>query len=134
MALRERRVGDLPVKLKTLKVQERRLAYIYIRCHTADGHFLTAIRRRGAGDIWQGLWEPVERSVLTSPSVPILIAKDFRHVLTHRVLLCDFYLLETTEQLPLPEDYQWVSEQELDNYAFPRMFELLIKRMRALGM
>lgn len=134
MALRERRVGDLPVKLKTLKVQERRLAYIYIRWHTADGHCLTAIRRRGAGDIWQGLWEPVERSVLTSPSVPILIAKDFRHVLTHRVLLCDFYLLETTEQLPLPEDYQWVSEQELDNYAFPRMFELLIKRMRALGM
>ena len=54
IAFRERRVAQLPVKLKTLKVTERHLIYIYIRCQGQ-----TAIRRRGPGDIWQGLWEPV---------------------------------------------------------------------------
>ena len=50
IAFRERRVAQLPVKLKTLKVTERHLIYIYIRCQGQ-----TAIRRRGPGDIWQGL-------------------------------------------------------------------------------
>ena len=53
VALREGRVGELPVKLRTLKVKERHLTYIYIRC---NGY--TAIHRRPAGDIWQGLYEP----------------------------------------------------------------------------
>ena len=53
VAFREDRVGTLPVKLKTLKVKERRLSYVYIRCKGC-----VAIHRRGAGDIWQGLYEP----------------------------------------------------------------------------
>ncbi len=54
VALREGRVAELPVKLRTLKVKERHLTYIYIRCNGQ-----TAIRRRPAGDIWQGLYEPL---------------------------------------------------------------------------
>lgn len=54
VALREGRVTELPVKLKTLKIRERHLTYIYIRWNGQ-----TAIRRRPAGDIWQGLYEPV---------------------------------------------------------------------------
>ena len=53
VALREGRVDELPVKLKTLKVKTRHLLYIYVRCNGQ-----TAIHRRGEGDIWQGLWEP----------------------------------------------------------------------------
>jgi A/G-specific adenine glycosylase len=53
-AFREGRVAELPVKQKTLKVKERHLTYIYIRCQG-----MTAIRRRPAGDIWQGLYEPL---------------------------------------------------------------------------
>ena len=53
-ALRTGKVSTLPVKEKKLKIKERHLIYIYIRCQGE-----TAIHRRGEGDIWQGLWEPV---------------------------------------------------------------------------
>ena len=53
VAFAEGRVGQLPVKERKLQVKERRMAYVYIRY---EGQ--TALRRRGAGDIWQGLWEP----------------------------------------------------------------------------
>jgi A/G-specific adenine glycosylase len=142
VALREGLVDQLPVKLKTLQVKERRLAYIYIRYRSADDQQqgrspLTAIRRRGAGDIWQGLWEPLAMSDdmlavlhLNEPTLADrphlqLIKQSFRHVLTHRILLCDFFLLETQQQPVLPSDYRWVSEDELEHYAFPRMLELL---------
>ena len=52
-ALHAGRVAELPVKQKTLKVRERHLIYIYVRCKD-----YVAIHRRGPGDIWQGLWEP----------------------------------------------------------------------------
>lgn len=138
-ALRLNRVAELPVKLKKLKVMERRLTYIYIR-YARDAHHpvLTAIRRRGKGDIWQGLWEPylVEDNEGTFPafvnndSAGIqLICKDFRHVLTHRILYCDFYLWHTSEKPVLPIDYQWVEEQELEQFALPRMIELLLQQL-----
>ena len=53
-ALRTGRIGLLPVKKAPIPVKTRLLDYIYIRCNG-----FTAIRRRGPGDIWQGLWEPL---------------------------------------------------------------------------
>lgn len=119
VALREDMVGQLPVKLKTLKVQERHLIYTYIRC---QGH--TAIRRRPAGDIWQGLYEPC----LADEPLPgaVLLRRNQKHVLTHRVLYADFYLLETDERPPLPDGYFWIPEADIDQYAVPRLVELLL--------
>lgn len=130
VALHEGRVAQLPVKLRKLKVKERRLAYIYIRCRSAADRALgkpglTAIRRRGEGDIWQGLWEPVDMNEFQPSEPPVLLRKDVKHVLTHRVLWCDFYLLETTQRPPLPPGYEWVSEDSLQDYALPRLFEML---------
>ena len=128
VALREGRVEDLPVKLKTLKVQTRRLAYIYIRC---NGEI--AIHRRGEGDIWQGLWEPYNVSDL--PALPtfdaplVLKAKDVKHVLTHRILLADFYLLETKNRPLLPDDYIWIKESEISEYGIPRLIEILLEKL-----
>ena len=129
VAFREGRVNALPVKLKRLKVRERHLAYIYIRCKG-----MTAIHRRGAGDIWQGLWEPFvsEHSSATEtlPSeLPFvvhrlaLVRRNVRHVLTHQVLLADFYLYETDERPSLPADYIWIPEADIVNYAVPRLVE-----------
>ncbi len=56
-----------------------------------------------------------------------LLAKQVRHVLTHRVLLCDFYLWEPAERPVLPEGYIWVKEVDLDDYALPRLVEKLLK-------
>lgn len=128
VALREGRVEELPVKLKTLKVQTRRLAYIYIRC---NGEI--AIHRRGEGDIWQGLWEPYnvsDLSALPTFDAPLVLkAKDVKHVLTHRILLADFYLLETKKRPLLPDDYIWIKESEISEYGIPRLIEILLEKL-----
>ena len=116
----------LPVKKPATAVQERRFNYIYVRCN-GD----TAIRRRGPGDIWQGLYEPlVETS--TNPTLT-LIKASVKHQLTHRTLICDFYLWEPLERPELPEGYFWIKETELDQYAKPRLFELLIQEVQTDG-
>ena len=119
VALREGRVDELPVKLKTLKVRERHLIFIYVRCNGE-----TAIHRRGPGDIWQGLWEPW--LVDSVPAEAGLIKQNVKHVLTHRILLADFYLWEVAERPSLPDDYIWIREEQLDDYALPRLVERLV--------
>ena len=119
-AFRSGRVGELPVKEKKLTIQTRRFTYMYIRCQGK-----TAIRKRAAGDIWQGLWEPVLAEECGMLAGAKLLRKDVKHVLTHRILLADFYLLETEAFPALPEGYLWIDETELDKYAVPRLIELL---------
>ena len=139
-AFRSNRIQELPVKLKTLKVRERHLIYIYIRCQGQ-----TAIHRRGAGDIWQGLYEPIlmdngqwtidnwvaEHHCQSSIINYQLLAKQVKHVLTHRVLYADFYLLEVSEKPSLPADYIWIPEADIDNYALPRLIEKLVATLRS---
>ena len=116
VAFREGRIGELPVKQRTLKVKERHLAYIYIRYHGQ-----TALHRRPAGDIWQGLYEPPSADRV--PSGAVLLRHNVKHVLTHRVLYADFWLWQPTECPALPDGYFWVSETDLDHYAVPRLIE-----------
>ena len=119
IAFRENRIAELPVKQKTLKVKERRLTYIYIRCQGE-----TAIHRRAAGDIWQGLYEPwLTDSV---PSGAVLQRHNVKHVLTHRVLYADFWLWEVDEKPHLPADYFWIAEADIDQYGVPRLIEKFI--------
>ena len=124
-AFREDRVGELPVKQKMLKVRERHLIYIYIRCQGE-----TAIHRRGPGDIWQGLWEPwLVDSSADVPSGAVLQRQNVRHVLTHRILMADFYLWDVEEKPALPSEYIWIKETELDQYAVPRLIEILLESL-----
>ena len=141
-AFRTNRIQELPVKLKTLKIRKRHLIYIYIRCQGQ-----TAIHRRGAGDIWQGLYEPLllelsnkEQEVrdllkalgIFSPLTTLLLPlkKSVKHVLTHRVLYADFYLWEADEKPALPSDYIWIPESDIDNYAVPRLIEILLDSIK----
>lgn len=175
-AFRSGRVDVLPVKLKTIKVRERHLAYVFVRCwERGDGVPMTAIHRRSKGDIWQGLWEPFNASVAderaSSPEeiarmlyskcsevdgaevllrqgeglsadmdfpagkcnskLPVLrlVAKGVKHVLTHRILLVDFYILDVTSRPALPDGYVWVSEEELERYAMPKVIVKYVPRI-----
>lgn len=175
-AFRSGRVDVLPVKLKTVKVRERHLAYVFVRCwERGDGVPMTAIHRRSKGDIWQGLWEPFNASVAderaSSPEeiarmlyskcsdvdgaevllrqgeglsadmdfpagkcnskLPVLrlLAKGVKHVLTHRILLVDFYMLDVTSRPALPDGYVWVSEEELERYAMPKVIVKYVPRI-----
>ena len=150
LALAEGRVGQLPVKERKLKVRERRFIYVYVR---HDGQ--TALRRRGSGDIWQGLWEPLliddleqltpntehptpnTQHPTTSPQHPIpntehrtpqirQLSANVRHVLTHQIILCDFYLWEPVERPQLSDGYVWVDEDDVGLYALPRLVERLL--------
>lgn len=122
VALRDGRTTLLPVRMPPKAVRTRRLRYIYVRFRGE-----TAIRRRGPGDIWQGLWEPyVEEDRFTEHPGLRLLRRDVRHQLTHQTLLTDFYLWECTVKPPLPEGYQWIPETALDHYGKPRLFELLL--------
>lgn len=127
VALRTNKVEELPVKLKTLKIKTRQLVYVYVRWQGK-----TAIHRRAAGDIWQGLWEPLLYENEDLPDFPgqlLLLKKGVKHMLTHRILQADFYLLEADEQPVLPDDYIWVEESDLDQYALPRLIELLLESL-----
>ena len=124
-ALRTGHIDHLPVKEKKLKVKERRISYIYIR---HEG--MTALRRRPAGDIWQGLWEPllVEDAPLPDLGCSLtLLASGVKHVLTHRILLADFYLAEPVERPALPPEYIWIKERDIGDYALPRLVEKLLQ-------
>ncbi len=173
-AFRTGRVALLPLKKPAAKPVERHFSYVYVR---VDGY--TAIRRRGPGDIWTGLWEPLVSDsgteaftpsagadgigeiifpggtgktnspeaianlthtadgVLPGPS-PVLhglpghlqpLRQGVRHQLTHRTLIVDFYLWEPSARPSLPEGYIWVPEAELDRYAKPRLFQLLLSAL-----
>ncbi len=169
-ALASGRVDSLPVRSKAPEVQLRRFSYIYVRFHGR-----TAIRRRGPGDIWHGLYEPLVvdqrlegfaynggriprdplgRSAPTAsdqrlegfaydsshsglnlrhsgldPESPQLLKSGIKHQLTHRTLIVDFYLWEPATEPTLPEGYFWIQEAELDRYAKPRLFELLLEEL-----
>ncbi len=128
VACREGRVGELPVKRKTGKVSELRMTYVYIRCNGE-----TAIRRRPEGDIWQGLWEPPLLSPDRLPAAGgrlTLLCRGLRHVLTHRIILADCWLWEVQDRPPLPEEYVWVKETDLDRYAVSRLVEKLLGPLR----
>ena len=120
-AFKDGRVELLPVRQAAAKPVERHLTYIYVR---VDG--CIAIHRRGPGDIWQGLWEPWLTDEV--PAEARLIVKDFKHQLTHRTLLADFYVWEPSNRPNLPDGYVWIEEAELDNYAKPRLFERLLEK------
>jgi A/G-specific adenine glycosylase len=135
VAWREHRVEELPVKLRKMKVRERYLTYYYIRCN-GD----VAIHQRGGGDIWQGLWEPLlvesqsegmagDCGIDFSTGVLTLLQQRVKHVLTHRILWADFYLWETVSRPMLPPDYIWIRESDIDEYAIPRLVELLIEHL-----
>ena len=127
-AFRTGRVELLPVKKPATAVQECRFSYIYIRFQGQ-----TAIRRRGPGDIWQGLYEPLVQETPGSAVMPgltgHLIKSGVKHQLTHRLLIADFYLWEPAERPELPEGYFWIKETELDQYAKPRLFVLLLEAL-----
>lgn len=58
-----------------------------------------------------------------------LLAQDVKHVLTHRILLADFYLLETDAHPQLPDDYIWIKEDEIEDYGIPRLIELMLEKI-----
>lgn len=135
-------VGDFPVKSRATKVTERHFVYLYLS--TPAGVW---IQRRGAGDIWQGLYEmpllefehvPSKKDVEAHPfmrqfgkHVSLTRAvKRMKHVLTHRRLWADCYVVHSAHYPVPPEPYFCVSHSQLADYAMPRLVQLLLDKVQ----
>lgn len=131
-ALQTGTINDLPVKSKKTAVANRYIVYVYI-----ENAQQLILRRRGKGDIWQGLYEPYLLEFSTPPSdaevmdkikgIPgcqkatiIPVAKGLKHVLTHRRLWIDCYQIKVSE-LPQLEGYLFIDKDKRENYATPRI-------------
>ncbi|HYH55367.1 MAG TPA: A/G-specific adenine glycosylase, partial [Anseongella sp.] len=133
-ALKENKVGLLPVKSKKTLVRKRYLNYLVIR---NQGKLW--LNRRESGDIWQSLYDfplvetsgPVEEAELLllegfkkilnkADFLVISVSETFRHILSHQVIYARFWELEL-QGYHAPENYIAAHEGEMEAYAFPRL-------------
>lgn len=101
----------LPVKIKKVKVRKRYFSYLLIRKGT---HIY--MKERGAGDIWQGLYDfhllesrhPVDNvddlpedellsAIIKQTNSQIEMSDVYRHVLTHQQLQLRFFLIDVSK-------------------------------------
>ena len=136
-------VEDYPVKSKKVAVTHRYFTYILL-VDTSEVEPALLIRRRPAGDIWQGLYEPLlieTPAPLTSEEVeahpdwkacgvvgtpPKMLVRDLKHELTHRRLHIDAYVVRA--EMPPSEAWLRVPLSQLADYAFPKVVNILCER------
>ena len=118
----------LPIRTKKTKVRER---FFYYLIPIADGQSL--IRRRGEGDIWQGLYEfeYVESKVrlenaellkalrITDEQVVTSVSDELEHILSHQRLRAKFVTVKSKRLNS--ELLMKVKLNNLANFAFPRL-------------
>ncbi len=144
LALAAGTVGERPVKQGRTKVRERWFNYLHILCGER-----TLLRRRGAGDIWQGLYEfPLIETQTAVDWEACASAPAFRalvgdapwrltacetmpcHQLSHQRLHAVFYRIETPSWSPAAEAMA-VEQEAVGDYAVPRLIDrYLIKYQR----
>lgn len=141
-AYQHKKIQDLPVKLKKLKIRERYFYYFIIR----KGKEIL-IKRRDNSDIWAGLHDlpAIEFSestpfdqLLTHPdfsawfdekAIIHYISNEIKHILTHQRLFARFVYIENFKEEELKDSgYFWVNINDLEQYGQPKLiFEFLKK-------
>lgn len=134
-------VEQLPVKEKKVKVKERRFRYAHI---VLGEH--TLVKERGAGDIWQGLydfpmeeldgldfpqWETSEifRDLKDFATTIVFDPEDiFKHILTHQRIFANFvkFVIGEEHREALMDwagarGYQLISQEKLEALGKPRL-------------
>jgi len=136
------RVAELPIKAKKTKIRNRYFNYLVI----IDKNKNILIRKRTAGDIWQGLYEfyLVEsdtefstdavmaleeiREICGPDFVLKYVSKPYKHILSHQHLYAKFYVIAVNAYIKNTPAYtksmlQQTSADTLTSYAFPRLIE-----------
>ncbi|MCR4765099.1 MAG: A/G-specific adenine glycosylase [Bacteroidaceae bacterium] len=141
MALRTGRVDVLPLKEKKLAIKTRYFHYLWVN---ADGY--TYIHKRTERDIWQNLYELplVESDHQLTPSELLqsiqpmlapdeapqltLVRQGVKHVLTHRIIMADFYAIHLPANSHSFAAYQKIKIEQVSDYAFPRLITLFLDK------
>jgi len=136
-ALDAGRVAQLPVKEGKIKRRDRFFDYVDVRSITGEILF----KQRGAGDIWQGLFDFAMREQSTSFSSRAELEQSLlwlslkqakfqgtkppvKHVLSHQDLFVQFWRYElTVEPMVLPKGFRWIKPAEIDQVGVPRVIE-----------
>lgn len=135
-AFEENKVNQLPVKQHRTKTSDRYFNYLLIR--SGENIWL---HKRTANDIWRNLYElPLIESPRQLDTAELLHDETFheitnslssdislthiarvKHVLTHRIIHADFYLLYIGDIEPLPDSYISIPADEWKQYAMPQL-------------
>jgi len=136
LALKQRLVNTLPVKLKKKKQRDRYFYYFWVEYQNKIW-----ARQRKSGDVWQGLYEPVlietdkhvdENELVkhfnkkieahSIESFADLKAWKTRHVLTHQVIHAAFYKVSLKDFNSI-EGYRKISINEFEKLPVSRLVE-----------
>ncbi len=138
-AFRVDRVAELPVKSKRIKRRTRHFAYLHVLGPLGE----TLLRRRGGGDIWQGLYEfplvelepaDVSNRADRAPEavaagllahLPELndlaifrgVTPPIKHQLSHQELVIRFWRFGVSRRTP---EATWVMPYEMAAYGMPQ--------------
>ncbi|MBQ7182335.1 MAG: A/G-specific adenine glycosylase [Bacteroidaceae bacterium] len=129
-------VDSLPCKSRRTRVIDRYFTYLYI-C-SPDGQLL--IQRRGAGDIWQGLYQLplIETPSLLAPQELVsrfpgckaeLLVDGITHQLTHQLLHAQCFALPSMSYAKTVSGGLWVPLQNLQDYAMPQLLVRIIRKI-----
>lgn len=141
MAYAHGQVQAFPVKSRKVHVETRYLYYFWLR----SGDQIALFRREGRG-IWRGLYEPflvegdesedswrkdkVLSGLTAQPGSRLaMLAGNVRHQLTHRLLVCTFFVLdlpETPDSDKLGRMPVWTNRHLLADYAMPQLMVRLL--------
>lgn len=138
MAYAKKEVDLLPIKAKKTKQRQRYFDYFIIE----QGAY-TYIKQRGAGDIWQGLYEfPLiessnqisEKNLMQSAEWKAMFGKEklhiksisafHKHILSHQILQARFWEMDgNTAKLKLDNTFIKIKKTDLANFAWPRLID-----------
>ncbi len=139
LAFQQKTVFQLPVKEKSIARKSRWFNYLVIE---AAGKVY--IRKRGAGDIWENLYEFVlyETMEPLSPGSELVnhlksifgthdfqvvyVSNDHKQILTHQTIRGQFIKIKIKEIIPL-EDYETVAANSLTALPFPKFISNFLK-------
>lgn len=143
------RTNELPVKQGKNRLRQRYFNYLFIA-----GNSCCFLKKRGGNDIWNSLYElplvetesPVTLEQLqdmqewrvlfgNTPVPGDLVAKSFRHQLTHQVIWCNFYFIKMQDGFkPGGYNYVRVAFGNLSDFAVPRLIDKYLVYLKQEGL
>ncbi len=143
VAFSEGTVADFPRKSKKLERRIRYFVYLYLHSEAR-----LCLHKRGAGDIWQGLYEPLllefekqpkEEDIFAHPLLTPFsgkavwknIVSGFRHNLTHRQIVMSAYDVRLDDLEMLPEGYFSCSISRREEYPHSRLVSIVYEAVDA---
>jgi A/G-specific adenine glycosylase len=136
LALKYKSVSKIPAKSQKLKIKNRFFHYLVINVNNK-----IFFQRRGAGDIWEGLYEfpLIETQETVSPeslhklldnfnlSTSIVKIKNIttpvKHILTHQNLHVTFIYVQSNNLSTIPVNWIQTDIQKISDLAVPRVID-----------